>query len=66
MEADNPFQDYEPTVSRVGKALDWLIEHGTMLPNHVELCLSEHRGGASEMIDSELYDVPDNIELGEN
>lgn len=64
MESDNPFADYEPTISRVGKALDWLIEHANMLPSHVELCLSEHRGG-SEMIDAELYDVPENIELGE-
>lgn len=23
----DPFQDYEPTISRVGKVVDWLVDH---------------------------------------
>jgi|GEM_PF-6833404 len=66
MERDNPFGNYEPTISRVGKAIDWLASHLSVFPDGVELCLAEHQPhGAAEMLDSELYDVPDNVELGQ-
>lgn len=41
-------------VDKVRSAGQWLADHLSILPANVDLALSEHRGGASVMLDEAL------------
>ena len=72
----DPFDGYQPDLfgtrrlsERALAAVDWIAQRLSPFGD-VQLCLSEYpkhpeRAGAAEMLDGELYDIPETVELGQ-